>query len=125
MREIHQAVTPIKRPLTRQELGWINEILTANPEWADVTISELETEAQCTCGCRSLVLKLPEHPQNPKAIDRVGPIGVIDIITKEGEAISVLLHALHGSLSILEVVGLGIDKVPEQWEEISHTLSRQ
>jgi hypothetical protein len=71
------------------------------------------------------VLRLPEHPQNPKATERVGPIGVIDIITKDDDAISVLLHALNGSLSILEVVGHGIDRVPEEWEEVSHTVSRK
>lgn len=100
LRRLHQPAKPVVRTLTPQEIGWINEILTANPDWSDVDVGELETEAECTCGCNSVVLKLPATPHNPRAAGKAGAIGEL---RHDSNGKTVRLYALDGSLSVIEV----------------------
>lgn len=55
-----------KRSLTPQEEEWVSEIVISNSAWADVDLGELFVIAECTCGCRSIILEEPAFVQNPK-----------------------------------------------------------
>ena len=110
-----------KRTLTSQEQEWVREIVLANPEWADVQLAALYVVAECTCGCRSVVLDDPTEVQNPKLSDHQGLVGGITLgIKVEGrdDVVSVLLHFAGGTLSLLEVVWYNFpDPVPSTWIE--------
>lgn len=116
-----------RRPPTSQEAGWVRELVLANPQWADVEITDLYVIAERTCGCRSVALGEPPNPQNPKFLGHQGLVGEIDLRVKvEGkdDVISVLLHFADGSLSLLEVVWYNFpDPVPSIWTEISRHIS--
>jgi hypothetical protein len=116
-----------RRPLTRQEATWIHELVSANPRWADVEITDLHVIAECTCGCRSVVLENPPRPQNPTLLGHQGLVGEIELGVKiEGkdDVISVLLHFAEGSLSLLEVIWYNFpDPIPSTWTEISRHIS--
>lgn len=117
----------IPRNLTPQETEWVREIVLSNAQWADAELSNLQVVAECTCGCRSVVLGKSMHPQNAKLIGHQGLVGEIELGIKlaEGEdIISVLLHYAEGSLSLLEVVWYNFpDPVPHFWVEIRRTVS--
>jgi hypothetical protein len=116
-----------KRTLTSQEQEWVREIVLANPEWADVQLAALYVVAECTCGCRSVVIDSPTEVQNPKLLDHQGLVGSIALgIKVEGrdDVVSVLLHFAEGSLSLLEVVWYNFpDPVPSSWIETSRNIS--
>jgi hypothetical protein len=118
-------VTP--RPLTSQEAEWVREIVMSNPQWADADLTNLQVVAECTCGCRSVVLDEPPQPQNAKLIGHQSLVGEIEIAIKLDEredVITVLLHYAEGSLSLLEVVWYNFpEPVPRTWIEISRTVS--
>jgi hypothetical protein len=44
-------------------------------KWADVDITDLHSVAECTCGCRSVVLEKLPKPQNPKLVGHQGLVG--------------------------------------------------
>ena len=116
-----------RRPLTSQEAAWIHEIVLVNPLWADTEISDLCVIAECTCGCRSVVLEEPANPQNSKLVGHQGLVGEIQLtikIDRHDDVISVLLHFAEGSLSLLEVVWYNFpDPIPSSWTEISRHVS--
>jgi hypothetical protein len=64
-----------RRPLTSEEAAWVRELVLANPQWADVEITDLYVVAACTCGCCSVVLEEPSKPQNPKLVGHQGLVG--------------------------------------------------
>ena len=115
------------RPLTPQETAWVRDLVLANPQWADAEITDLCVVAECTCGCRSVVLEKPPRPQNPKLVDHQGLVGEIELsvtIKGQSDVISVLLHFSEGSLSLLEVVWYNFpDPIPAVWTEISRHIS--
>ena len=112
--------------LSSEEQRWIREIVSVNPAWADVHIGELFVVAECTCGCRSVVIEDIPYVQNPKLADHQGLVGEIDInirATGKVDVVSVLLHYAKGNLSLLEVVWYNFPKpVPKSWEEISREV---
>jgi hypothetical protein len=116
-----------RRPLTSQEAAWVRELVLANPQWADVEITDLYVVAACSCGCRSVVLEKPAKPQNPKLVGHQGLVGEIELgvkIQEQDDVISVLLHFADGSLSLLEVVWYNFpDPIPSVWTEISRHIS--
>jgi hypothetical protein len=116
-----------RRPLTSQEATWLRELVLASPQWADAEILGPHVAAECTCGCRSVILEEPSHPQNPKLVGHQGLVGEISLAVKvngQDDVISVLLHFAEGSLSLLEVVWYNFpDPVPCSWTEISRTIS--
>jgi hypothetical protein len=115
-----------RRPPTPQEEEWIQEIVLANPQWTDVTLGQLYVVAECTCGCRSVVLEQPLQPQNPRFVGHQGLVGEIDLgirIDGRDDVISVLLHFAEGSLSLLEVVWYNFpEPVPPTWKEITREV---
>jgi hypothetical protein len=117
----------LRRPLTSQETEWSAALVLANPQWADVAITDIYVVAKCTCGCRSVVLEEPPEPQNPKLIGHQGLVGEIDLTVKintQDDVISVLLHFAEGSLSLLEVVWYNFSEpVPSAWTEVSRVVS--
>lgn len=114
------------RPVTTEERRWIHDIVSANPAWADVQLGDLVVVAECVCGCRSVVLKEPEHVQNPKLIGHQGLVGEIDLgIRFDGrdDVVSILLHFAEGNLSVLEVVWYNFpEPVPRVWTEVTRDL---
>jgi hypothetical protein len=102
-------------------------MVLANPQWADVQLAALHVVAECTCGCRSVVLEHPAEGQNRKLLGHQGLVGEITLgIKVEGrdDVISVLLHFTEGSLSLLEVVWYNFpDPVPSNWIETSRNIS--
>jgi hypothetical protein len=120
-------VKVVPRPLTSQETEWVREIVLSNPQWADAELSNLQVVAECTCGCRSVVLDKPTQPQNAKLIGHQGLVGEIELAVKLDEregVISVLLHYAEGSLSLLEVIWYNFpEPVPRSWVELSRTVS--
>jgi hypothetical protein len=116
-----------KRPLTSREAAWVRELVLANPEWAHVEIADLYAVAECTCGCRSIVLENPPKPQNPKLVGHQGLVGEIELgvqIQGEDDVVSVLLHFAEGSLSLLEVNWYNFPApIPSIWMEISRRIS--
>jgi hypothetical protein len=109
------------RPLTREEQSWVNEILSASKDWADVSIGELFASGRCPCGlCRAVQFEQPAKPQNPRGTKH-GQIGDIDIHTSAGDVINISLYAKNGSLTDLDVLcEFGFKPVPESWNEIAH-----
>lgn len=120
-------VTVTTRPLTDQELDWIRQIVLSNQQWADVELKDLRVVAECTCGCRSVVLGEPAEPQNPKVMGEQGPVGQINLTIKlnnHEDVVTVLLHFAQGSLSLLEVVWYNFpEPVPRSWIELSRIVS--
>jgi hypothetical protein len=118
-----------RRPLTSQQAEWVRELVSANPLWADVEITDLYIVAECTCGCRSVVLEKPSKSQNPQLAGHQGLVGEIELtvtITGQNDVISVLLHFAEGSLSLLEVVWYNFpDPIPSNWTEISRSISTE
>jgi len=112
-----------RRHLSTEERAWIRDIVSANPVWADVQLGELFVVAECTCGCRSVVLEAPEHVQNPRFIGHQGLVGEIDLSVRfdgRDDVVSVLLHYAEGNLSLLEVVWYNFpEPVPRKWLELS------
>ncbi len=122
----HQANwVPIpKRPLTDQERGWVNDILSASKEWADVSVGELYAVGVCPCGfCKAIQLEPRMQPENPRARGH-GQIGDIDIHTESGETINVALYAKDGSLTDLDVLcEFGSKVVPDTWKEVGRWVN--
>jgi hypothetical protein len=116
-----------RRQLTSQEAAWVRELVLANPQWADVEITDLHVVAECTCGCRSVVLEKPPMPQNPKLLGHQGLVGEIELSVKVkgvDDVITVLLHFAEGSLSLLEVVWYNFpEPIPSSWTEVSRHIS--
>ena len=115
------------RPLTEQEAAWVNEIVLANPRWADTTITSLRVVAECSCGCRSIALEKPPQPQNPGLLGHQGLVGEIELCVRthgRDDVIGILLHFAEGSLSLLEVIWYNFpEPVPSEWVEISRHVS--
>jgi hypothetical protein len=92
-----------------------------------VDITDLHSVAECTCGCRSVVLEKPPKPQNPELVGHQGLVGEIELTVKiqeQDDVISVLLHFAEGSLSLLEEVWDNFpDPIPAVWTEISRRIS--
>lgn len=127
MAEHSSYVSVEPRPLTAEETDWVREIVLANPQWADVELADLRVSAECTCGCRSVVLKEPAKVQNSKMVGHQGPVGQMDLSIKingREDVVTVLLHFARGSLSVLEVVWYNFpEPVPRSWTEVSRTIS--
>ena len=106
-----------RRALTEQERQWITDILSANKQWADVSVGDLYAIGKCPCGlCRTILLEPPQQPHNPSW--KRGQIGEIDIQTETGDLITVALHAKEGSLTELELIcEHSFKAVPEKWTE--------
>jgi hypothetical protein len=115
-----------RRHVTDEEQGWIRDIVSANPTWADVQLGELFVVAECTCGCRSVVLEGPESVQNPRLIGHQNLVGALDLKVRfdAGEDfVSVLLHYSEGSLTMLEVIWYNFPApVPRRWIELARDL---
>ncbi len=115
-----------RRPVTAEEHCWIRTILSANPHWADVLIGELFVVAECSCGCRSVVLAEPEHVQNPRFIGHQGLVGEMDLNVRfdgRDDVVSILLHYAEGNLSLLEVIWYNFhEPVPAKWVELGREL---
>ncbi len=115
-----------RRPVTSEEAGWINDIVAANPAWADVRLGELFVTGECTCGCRSVVLDVPADRQNPRLAGHKDLVGEIDITIRydgKEDLVSVLLHYADGYLSILEVIWYNFpEPVPRVWQELHRQL---
>ena len=113
-----------KRPLTEHERSWMNEILCANEEWADVSVGELFAIGKCPCGlCRALQLEPPQRPQNPKAMGH-GQVGDIDIRTEAGDTINVALYFRDGYLTDLDVLcEFGFKALPDTWTEVARWVN--
>ena len=120
-------VEVVPRPLTLQETEWVREIVLSNPQWADVELTNLRVVAECTCGCRSVVLEKPPQAQNSRLIGHQGLVGALELGIKldgQEDVITVLLHFAEGSLSLLEVVWYNFpEPIPRSWTEISRTVS--
>ncbi len=120
-------VNIVPRFLTAQETGWVREIVLSNPQWADVELTDLRVMAECTCGCRSVVIEEPVRAQNSKLLGHQGLVGSMDLGVRLNDhegVITVLLHFADGSLSLLEVVWYNFPKpVPRSWIEIGRTIS--
>jgi hypothetical protein len=112
---------PVRRALTGQEKEWINAILQSNEMWADVTIGDVHVDGECTCGCRTVHLERPPHPQNARTADLfIENVGMMWIITELGKTIGITLHAKNGSLGELEVVYQeNTEPWPSTWREVS------
>jgi hypothetical protein len=115
-----------RRLLTAEEQAWIRNIVSANPQWADVALGDLFVVAECACGCRSVVLEQPENIQNPMLIGHQGLVGEMGITIRfdgREDVVSVLLHYAEGSLSLLEVIWYNFpEPVPRKWVELSRDL---
>lgn len=115
-----------RRGVTAEELAWIRDILSANPHWAKVSLGELFVVAECTCGCRSVVLDKSENVQNPGFVGHQGLVGEMDLnIQFDGrdDVVSILLHYAEGSLSLLEVIWYNFpEPVPARWVELGRDL---
>lgn len=114
---------PVRRPLTSQEKTWVNEIVSANEEWADIDIPELFTVGMCSCGCRSFDFERTSEPQNPTFAGRQGDVGILYIITKDDHVITIILFHQDGFLSGLDVIWEMGEPMPERWEEARRILS--
>jgi hypothetical protein len=126
MPEHSSYVNVVPRALTAQEAEWVREIVLCNPQWADVELADLRVSAECTCGCRSVVIEEPGQPQNSRLIGHQGLVGQMNLrvrLTDHEDVVTVLLHFADGSLSLLEVVWYNFPKpVPRSWTEISRTI---
>jgi hypothetical protein len=115
-----------RRHVTDEEQGWIRDIVSANPTWADMQFEDLFVVAECTCGCRSVVLEAPENVQNPGLIGHQNLVGAVDLKVRfdAGEDfVSILLHYAEGSLSMLEVIWYNFPApVPRKWIELDRDL---
>lgn len=113
-----------RRALTEQERAWVNEILAASKEWADVSVGELFAVARCACGfCRAVQLERPPSPQNPRSKGH-GQIGDIDIQTNVGDTINVALYEQDGTLTDLDVLcEFGFKPVPDTWTEVARWVN--
>ncbi|MGB6876823.1 MAG: hypothetical protein WBD87_12415 [Candidatus Acidiferrales bacterium] len=105
----------------------MREIVLCNPQWADVELADLRVSAECTCGCRSVVIEEPAQAQNSKLVGHQGLVGQMDLtirLNDHEDVVSVLLHFADGSLSLLEVVWYNFpNPVPRSWTEVSRTVS--
>jgi hypothetical protein len=91
-----------RRPVSTEERAWMRDIASLNSVWADVQLGEIIVVAECTCGCRSVVLEAPEHVQNARLIGHQGLVGEIDLSVRfDGgdDVVSVLLHYAEGNLA--------------------------
>jgi hypothetical protein len=127
--DLDQDWTGLTRPvhprlLTKQEREWINAILQTNREWADVDLGEIFVDAECSCGCHTVHLQRPEHPQNGKTAHVPHEtVGMMWIFTEQGKTIGITLHAKYGSLGELEVVYQeGTEPWPPTWREVSRNF---
>lgn len=115
-----------RRHVTAEEQGWIRDIVSANPTWADVQLGDLFVVAECTCGCRSVVLEETESVQNPRLIGHQDLVGALDLkvgFDSGEDFISILLHYAEGSLSMLEVIWYNFPApVPRNWTELDRDL---
>lgn len=115
-----------RRPVTAEEQAWIDDIVSANPRWADVQLGDLFVVAECACGCRSVVLEAPQHLQNPRLVGHQDLVGEMDInirFDRRDDVVSIFLHYAEGNLSLLEVVWYNFpEPVPRKWMEMSREL---
>lgn len=116
-----------KRQLSQQELQWVRDIISANPDWADADLGELYVVKQCICGCRTVVFDEPPFVQNPKLAEHQNVVGEIDlhVALDDGgdDYISVLLHQSWGKLTYLEVIWYNFpEPVPSHWTEIGREV---
>jgi hypothetical protein len=98
-----------RRRITSEEEGWIRDIVSANPNWSDVQLGDLFVVAECTCGCRSVVLEEPENVQNAGLIGHQNLVGTMDLkvrVDAGEDFVSILLYFAEGSLSMLEPSGI-------------------
>lgn len=116
-----------RRPLTPEEFEWVRAFVLSNPQWADVQIPELYVTAECTCGCRSVVLEEPPIAQNPRLVGHQGLVGRMSLAIRfdgRDDVVSVLLHYAEGSLSLLEVVWFNFpEPVPRSWVEMDRSTN--
>jgi len=115
----------VRRPLAEQEKEWINAILQANNSWADVSVGDIYVDGQCTCGCQTVHLERPPHPQNARSAHlHHETVGMMWIFTEITKTIGITLHAKYGSLGELEVVYQeNTEPWPSTWREVSRKFS--
>jgi hypothetical protein len=116
-----------RRKLTEQEAQWVRDIISANPDWADVSLGDLYVVKQCICGCRTVVLDEPPFVQNPKVAEHQDVVGEIDLHVAlddgKDDYISVLLHHSWGKLTYLEVIWYNFpEPVPSHWTELGREV---
>jgi hypothetical protein len=121
--EHNTLVSVPKRKLTEQEAEWVRDIVSANPQWADVNLGELYIVKQCNCGCRTVVFEEPLFVQNPRMSEHQNVVGEIDLHVQleDGKEsyVSVLLHHSWGKLTYLEVIWYEFpEPVPSRWTEL-------
>ena len=123
-----------RRQLSKQEMSWVHDLVSANPEWNGIQVEQLHAIAQCPCGeCRSVKLERPPAPQNPAwaqwahgetSFLRFGfPVGSIYIQAKNYGLVQVMLFTDGGFLDWLEVVSLEGKPLPDTIEELSREVS--
>jgi len=112
-----------KRILAEQEAQWVRDIVSANPEWADVNLGELYVVKQCICGCRTAVFEEPIFVQNARVSGHQDVVGEIDLHIRledgKDSYVSVLLHHSWGKLTYLDVIWYEFpEPVPSRWTEL-------
>jgi hypothetical protein len=112
------------RPLTKQESGWVREILETSEEWRDADIGNTRVIAEGPCDQGiSLLLQAPA-PEKPGQPREAGYIGRLVICTADDSMIEVRLNQSDGRLRELFV--LFVDPkhpnraLPATWVEVSH-----
>ena len=116
-----------RRPLTEQEAQWVRDIVSVNPDWADVNLGDLFAVKECICGCRTVVFEEPSFVQNPKVAAHQDVVGEIDLHValenSKDDYISVLLHHSWGKLTYLEVIWYNFpEPVPSHWTELGREV---
>lgn len=112
------------RPLTKQEYGWLREILETSEEWRDADISQTHVIAQGPCDEGTSFLLQASDPENPRHPGGAGYIGRLVICTADDAMIEVRLSQSDGRLRELFV--LFVDpkhpdrSLPATWTEVSH-----
>jgi hypothetical protein len=115
-----------ERALTAQERAWIEEILRANPKWADVDVTGTRVWGKCDCGqCRSVYLH-SGAPQNPSLLGARGYIGRIEIRSVDDFGITITLDHINGALdelyvSYVDLGERGDRSLPEHWQEAARS----
>lgn len=116
-----------KRKLTEQEAQWLRDIVSANLDWADVNLGELNVAKACICGCRTVVFEEPLSVQNPRVSGHQDVVGEIDLHIRledgKDSYVSVLLHHSWGKLTYLEVIWYEFpEPVPSHWAELGREV---
>jgi hypothetical protein len=119
----------MKRTLTDRENSWINDILPAHKDWADVSIGELNGCEERLGMNYTIWLDAPVNPHNPRLRGRAGHIGVLFVLTdlkdkraSRNHMVTVSLFFHDGWLSRLDVIWDDDTPMPTNWNEVSRRV---